>query len=175
MMEPKILDVRADLKAGREPLPMIMQAVKGLSPGQPLLLRATFEPIPLYRVLGMKGYGHEAKRLEGGDWEILFSPGEKRGLFGRKTKAGPDGAPSAMAPAKAWPAPVHSLDNRGLTPPEPMIRILSTLEEMGPGEVLEAFNDREPQFLYPELEARGHAIRVEKQEQGARLLIRHCN
>ena len=63
MMEPKILDVRADLKAGREPLPMIMQAVKGLSPGQPLLLRATFEPIPLYRGLGMKGYGHEAERI----------------------------------------------------------------------------------------------------------------
>ena len=29
--------------------------------------------------------------------------------------------------------------------------------------------------VIPELEARGHAIRVEKQEQGAGLRIRHCN
>lgn len=172
-MEPKLLDVRADLRAGREPLPMIMKAVKELSAGQPLLLRATFEPIPLYRVLGMKGYGHEARRMEDGDWEILFSPGEKRGLFGRKPK--PKAAAEPTQSEEPWPDPVQTLDNRGLTPPEPMIRILSTLEAMGPGEVLEAFNDREPQFLFPELEARGHMIRVEKQEHGARLLIRHSS
>jgi uncharacterized protein (DUF2249 family) len=54
-----------------------------------------------------------------------------------------------------------------------MIRILGALEHLAPGEVLEAINEREPMFLYPELEARGAAIQVEKQPDGAvRLLIR---
>ncbi len=184
-MEPMFLDVREDLRAGREPLPRIMQAVRGLAAGQGLVLRTTFEPIPLYRVLGVKGYSHEARRLESGDWEIVFVPGERRGLFGRKAKAEPKAPPPPQAEAEPkappppqaeadWAEPVRTLDNRGLLPPEPMIRILGTLEEMGPGQVLEAFNDREPQFLFPELEARGHLIRVEKREDGARLLIRHA-
>jgi uncharacterized protein (DUF2249 family) len=54
-----------------------------------------------------------------------------------------------------------------------MIRILETLERLAAGEVLEAINEREPMLLYPELEARGAVIQVEKQRDGTfRLLIR---
>ena len=49
----------------------------------------------------------------------------------------------------------HELDNRGLTPPEPMVRILGGLAALGPGDDLEALMDREPMLLYPELERRG--------------------
>lgn len=172
-MAPKLLDVREELRAGREPLQIILRAVKELEPGQSLLLRATFEPIPLYGVLGVKGYQHETRRIDSGDWEVLFRPGGKHGLFGRRAKPPETPGPAARSDDGDWNAPVQRLDNRGLTPPEPMIRILSALEQMGAGEILEALNDREPQFLFPELEARGHAIRVEKQERGVRLLIRH--
>ncbi len=173
-MEPQLLDVRDDLRQGREPLQRIMEAVRGLGRGQSLILRTTFEPIPLYHVLGVKGYSHDAHRLETGDWEILFQPSERRGLFGRRAKA-PRPKTQPAAAQENWPAPARSLDNRGLTPPEPMMRILSALEEMAAGEVLEAFNDREPLFLYPELEARGHEIRVQPAAEGTRLLIRHSN
>jgi uncharacterized protein (DUF2249 family) len=47
------------------------------------------------------------------------------------------------------------LDNRGLQPPEPMVRILSSLQELPEGDELEALMDREPRLLYPELERRG--------------------
>ena len=60
-----------------------------------------------------------------------------------------------------WPAPKQVLDNRDLQPPEPMVRILSALEQLAAGEVIEAWNDREPLLLYPELEARGAAIQVQ--------------
>jgi uncharacterized protein (DUF2249 family) len=53
-----------------------------------------------------------------------------------------------------------------------MVRILQALDDMKSGEVLEALNDREPLFLYPELEKRGHAVKTERQSQGYRLLIR---
>ena len=48
------------------------------------------------------------------------------------------------------------IDNRGLQPPEPMVRILEALTNMGDGDELVALMDREPMLLYPELERRGY-------------------
>ncbi|HUZ64978.1 MAG TPA: DUF2249 domain-containing protein [Acetobacteraceae bacterium] len=166
---PRTLDVRPELRAGGEPFPRIMQAVASLEPGQTLRLLATFEPIPLYAVLGRKGLAHRAIHHGEEDWEILFTP---------EASAAP--APPPPRPASGghvgdgagWLAPKQSLDNRGLQPPEPMVRILSALEQLAPGEVIEAWNDREPLLLYPELEARGAAIQVRQEVAGVRLLIR---
>lgn len=47
------------------------------------------------------------------------------------------------------------IDNRGLGPPEPMVRILSALASMDADGELKALMDREPLLLYPELERRG--------------------
>lgn len=47
------------------------------------------------------------------------------------------------------------LDNRGLEPPQPMMRTLAALEELPEGEELIINNDRRPMFLYEELDERG--------------------
>lgn len=145
------VDVRPILRAGGEPFELIMSAVNALAPGQGLRLFATFEPTPLFHVLGARGFSHVAKPIDGGDWEVLFQPsGAVR----------PDGAPARPASGDgAWPAPVRRLDLRDLDPPEPMVRILAALEAMAAGEVLAALLCREPVFLLPELAKRGHAWR----------------
>jgi uncharacterized protein (DUF2249 family) len=146
------LDVRPILRAGGEPFQEIMQTVAALAPGQGLRLFATFKPVPLFGVLGSKGFSHEAKELEGGDWEVLF----------RRTQAASESesAPATpIADASNWPDPVQHLDNRELDPPEPMVRILAATEAMKEGEVLSALLCREPIFLLPELAKRGHAWR----------------
>lgn len=48
-----------------------------------------------------------------------------------------------------------NLDNRGLEPPEPLVRILNVVKELEPGDEIVAMMDREPFLLYPELERRG--------------------
>ncbi len=167
MTEPLTLDVREILRSGGEPLPKIMQAVGRLAPGQPLRLLVTFEPLPLYAVLGRKGFEHSAVRHGEGDWEVLFAP--------RGAEAGSGAAAVAAVPhtsSDEWPMPSAVLDNRGLSPPEPMMRILEALEHLAPGQVLEALNEREPVFLYPELQARGAVIHTETVGEGVRLLIR---
>jgi uncharacterized protein (DUF2249 family) len=186
-LEPLLLDVREQLLHGGEPLPRILQAVGALKPGQGLRLRATFEPLPLYAVLGRKGYAHQARQLAPGDWEVEFSPtaqaGGAAGVAGAAGAVGAAGGPAAAAkPSTAghsnpaisdWPAPRQQLDNRGLMPPEPLVRILAALELLGAGEVLEAINEREPVFLYPELEQRHAQIHTQPQPDGSvRLLIR---
>src|SRR5205814_4226079 len=68
------VDVRPILRAGGEPFSAIMQAVEGLEPGQGVRLFATFKPIPLFGVMGSRGFSHEAIELDDGEWEVLFRP-----------------------------------------------------------------------------------------------------
>lgn len=166
-IEPLTLDVREELRNGGEPLPRIMATLRELESDRPLRLLATFEPLPLYAVLAKKGYGHDATRIGEGDWEVLFTPGAA------PTESASPLTPPASGDAEGdWPAPGSFLDNRGLGPPEPLIRILDTLEHLERGEVMQAINERDPVFLYPELETRGAAIRVDKRDDGVYLLIR---
>src|SRR3990170_4282716 len=68
------VDVREDIRRGQEPFAKIMAAVKALRPGEALLLRNVFEPVPLYQVLGKKGLDHWAECRGPEDWWITFFP-----------------------------------------------------------------------------------------------------
>lgn len=59
------------------------------------------------------------------------------------------------------------LDNRGLQPPEPMVRTLTRLEELDPGDVLTIHNDRVPVYLFPQLLDQGARYEVEEREDGS--------
>jgi len=50
------LDVRDDLRAGREPLARILATAEALPAGGVLHLRAPFQPTPLFTVLARLGY-----------------------------------------------------------------------------------------------------------------------
>src|SRR5690606_10544096 len=66
------LDVRDFQRRGEEPFGAIMEAVRRVPAGQVLALRNTFEPVPLYDVLGMRGFEHWARQDAADDWTILF-------------------------------------------------------------------------------------------------------
>ncbi len=59
------------------------------------------------------------------------------------------------------------LDNRGMEPPNPMIRTLETLDGMAPGDVLVIHNDRVPIYLLPQLADAGATYEVEEQSDGS--------
>ena len=142
------LDVRPILRAGGEPFSTIMAALDQLAPGQGLRLYAPFKPIPLFSVMAEKGFTHEEKPLDRGEWEVLFRPG------------GVAVAPAAPSSRDdVWPEPSLRQDNRELEPPEPMVRILAAAEKLGAGETLSAVLRREPVFLFPKLKERGYQWR----------------
>jgi uncharacterized protein (DUF2249 family) len=64
------------------------------------------------------------------------------------------------------------IDNRGLAPPEPMVRILSGLEELRDGDELVALMDREPHMLLAELDRRGVAWEFAADGDGGVLTVR---
>ncbi len=66
------VDVREDIRQGREPFDKIMAAIGRLEAGETLLLIVSFEPLPLYRVMAQNGFAHWAERTTEGDWKVYF-------------------------------------------------------------------------------------------------------
>jgi uncharacterized protein (DUF2249 family) len=71
----RIVDARPILARGDEPFGTIMAAVAELQAGQPLVVLAPFEPVPLEGVLSAQGFTWSANMLDGGDWRVVFSAG----------------------------------------------------------------------------------------------------
>jgi uncharacterized protein (DUF2249 family) len=68
------LDVRDDLRAGREPFPRIMETVGRLRDGEQLRILAPFEPRPLIGVLAAQGFLATVTKMDDGDFAVLFTP-----------------------------------------------------------------------------------------------------
>jgi uncharacterized protein (DUF2249 family) len=165
------LDVRPILRDGGEPFSAIMQAVDALAPGQSLRLLATFKPIPLFHVMGSRGFEPTAREIGNGDWEVIFVPADSRS--GDEVPQSEPAAGGASSADETWPAPLTEMDNRDLDPPEPMVRTLEGVEALSAGQTLAALLPREPLFLFKELEARGHSWRGAFEPAGHyRLVIR---
>lgn len=167
------LDVRPDFRSGQHPCDKIQNALSEVRAGESLRLLVPFEPVPIYEVAHAKGLTHQAKPLDGGEWEVLFSH-----------------APEAKAPAKpratpsddcgcgcrgTEPVEILDVDARGLEPPQPMVKILEALTAIPDTTVVRARTERRPIHLYPVLEARGFTGETEEQADGSFIThIRRC-
>jgi hypothetical protein len=161
-------DVREDLRAGREPFRKILDGAMALPVGSVLRVRAIFEPVPLYAVLGKLGMAHYTEQLAPDDFRVWFHKD------GASHAPAPDARAASDAPVEPEDGHVIVLDVRGLEPPEPMVRTLETLATMPRGKTLVQLNVRVPQFLLPKLEERGFTYEIKEQSADlVRLFIRH--
>lgn len=149
------VDVREDLRAGREPFSQIMAAVAELPENAVLHLRAIFEPAPLFRVLGTRGFHHESKEWAPEDWSVWFWRDSASAPEPQAAAIAPEPAAPDAAPDEIW------LDVRGLEPPEPMVRTLAALETLEQGRTLVQLNTRAPMFLLPMLAERGFTFTLD--------------
>lgn len=159
------LDVRDDLRAGREPFSAIMAAVANLGTGDVLHLRAIFEPLPLYAVLEKRGFSHESQAHADDDWSVWFwRATPQRNVPAAATSSGAVAdRPTADIVSDFGPdANVVWLDVRWLEPPEPLVRTLTALETLPEDHALVQVNVRVPQFLLPMLAERGYAYEIDE-------------
>jgi uncharacterized protein (DUF2249 family) len=161
------LDVRPELREGREPFSRIMAARGEMADDGVLKLRAIFEPAPLYAVFAKQGFRHWTERLADDDWVVWFY---------RPAEAGSERqAPEAASGPEALDPGVVELDVRGLEPPEPMVRTLAALETLPRGHTLVQLNVKEPRFLLPQLTERGFTYEIRQQGPDlTRVFIRHA-
>lgn len=182
------LDVREDLRAGKEPFQRIMHARQALAEDGVLRVRAVFEPRPLYAVLAKQGLSHWTERLADDDWRVWFYPASNGPGDGTGTTAvatsGAEPRPHPPRPGRSLPTcgsprpeptDVVVLDVRGMEPPEPLERTLEVLETLPAGHTLVQLNSRVPRFLLPELEARGFQYTIHEEQPGVvRMFIRRA-
>lgn len=160
------VDVRDDLRAGREPFSTIMAALRSVPEGGALCVRAIFEPVPLYAVMQRQSLAHHTEVFAEDDWLVWFYP---------EPELSSDSTPAerqARASENGDGDDVVVLDVRGLEPPEPMMRTLAALEQLPEGATLVQINVRVPQFLLPLLDERGFTYDVREQGDLVRLFIR---
>lgn len=159
------LDVREDLRQGREPFMAILKAVRELGSKQVFRLRAIFEPVPLYAVLAKQGFAHFTERFAEDDYRVWFY----------RSKDARASAPLPLDEIVDMPGDdIVIVDVRDLEPPEPMVRTLEALAELPRGKTLLQINERVPQFLLPKLAERGFVYEVREQSPGlVRIFIRH--
>jgi uncharacterized protein (DUF2249 family) len=151
------LDVRPVLARGEEPFGRIMGAVDELPEGGVLVLETPFDPVPLHRVLGGKGFAHRTRTVEAGHFSTEYW---------REAPAGAPGAAAETAATVQEGTGTVVLDVRGLQPPEPMERTLAVLETLPDGARLEQINERVPAFLLPLLDERGFTYAITEDERG---------
>ena len=158
------IDVRDDIRNGREPFSKIMNAAATLQTDEQLLVIAPFEPVPLFRVLEKQGSSHTCRQAAAGDWEARFT---------RQSDASPLHADAAgmsqdaRPPSALTPVKVLEVDARGLEPPQPLVKILETLAELPAGGQIRARTDRRPMHLYAQLEERGFSAQTQEQPDGS--------
>lgn len=66
------LDARGMQHRGEDPFFVIQDTARTVLPGQAFRVRNTFQPFPLYGVLGAKGFVHWVEELGPDDWLITF-------------------------------------------------------------------------------------------------------
>ena len=182
------LDLRDDMRAGREPFSRIMAAVRELEDQEVLRLRTIFEPVPLFAVLAKRGFLYESRQEALEDWSVWFwrraaEPAEVTADTSqplapvaaehRPITAPVPAEPEAQSSGTEEPCAerTHWLDVRDLAPPQPMLRTLAALETLPEGDELVQINVRVPQFLLPVLAERGYAFAVDESSPG-RVLVR---
>lgn len=154
------LDVRSMLSEGKDPLQLILQAIKQLKEEQVLKIINSFEPAPLIALLKKQGFEfyaeHKNEQLVE-TWFYRTKPAPNT-LLEVEVDPGVDWA-HAM---KRFEGKLETVDVRAMEMPGPMMTILEALEHLAPGKALYVYHKRIPVFLLTELKERQFDYRIKE-------------
>lgn len=145
------LDVRPILARGEEPFDSIMAALDALPHGSVLAVETPFDPAPLHKVLGQRGYSYSSAKVADGHFLTEYWIPDAHAATAARTEI--------------------TIDVRGLEPPRPMELTLDALEQMPDGAALVQMNDRVPAFLLPHLDECGFDYTIGSDERGTVVTI----
>ncbi len=138
--DPPRFDARAVIATGRDPRDEIISFSAGISGGKAFAVDAPFNPVPLRMRLARDGFSSFGCQLTPDHWEVFFLL-DGKGMDGLTSGEHLDGC--------------TEFDLRGLEPPGPMVEILRRIGGEDPGDGFTVRLERDPVFLYPELDELG--------------------
>ena len=166
----KILDVRPVLETGADPFNLIMQELKDLPEGYALEIINSFEPTPLIRILGMRGYKSYSRQEQGAVHTRFMNVSANPAMISDELPVVP--GDELEIRKREFEGRVREIDVRSLEMPLPMMTILEALEMLPEAHALYVYHIQVPRFLLPELEERNFRVLISELSEGdVRLLI----
>lgn len=157
------LDVRAELAAGKDPLNLIMKAVKQLQPGQVLKLINSFEPVPLILILQKQGFETYTETINYNLVHTFFNKSQVTEIKEVDTSKASEGWDEILL---KFTSKMETIDVRQLEMPLPMLTILDALDKLPAEKALYVIHKRIPVFLLPELADRTFDYRIKEVKDG---------
>lgn len=143
------LDVRPILTAGDDPLSTIMSHIKELEINHVLKIINTFEPTPLIKLLEKKGIVSYTNQVNENISETYLL--KKVSFSESNTVSTSKKSTDWDTLIERYTTKMHIIDVRNLEMPQPMIKILESLEKIKDDEALFVYHKRIPVYLIPEL------------------------
>ncbi len=162
------LDVRAEIESGKDPLNLIMKAVKQLQPGQVLKLINSFEPVPLILLLEKQGFESYSETVNDNLVHTFFHKSQATPIKEADTSKAGEGWDEML---QRFTDKMETVDVRQLEMPLPMLTILDALEKLPDEKALYVIHKRIPVFLLPELTERKFDYRIKEVADGEVYLL----
>lgn len=158
------LDVRPVISSGSDPLNLILEKVKSIQPRQVLKIINSFEPTPLILMLEKKGFETYIDTISENLIETYFyKAGKQMETTDEKRPASSTDWDGIL---QRFGEHLQKLDVRHLEMPQPMLKILESLDHLPSATALYVYHKRIPVFLLPELAQRGFEYRVKEIADG---------
>lgn len=168
MIQPITRDMKVDQALNRFPQTLDVFVAYGFKPLKNPLMRRTFAHLVSIQGAAKMHHFDDAKL------ERFMHELNARALLGGSATEADEESPlydlrdveSRRAQGIQVTPSVVAIDNRGLEPPEPMVRILAVAQQLAPGQRLEALNERQPMLLYPKLAELGLEHQTDQMPEG---------
>lgn len=149
-------DVRPYLDRGEDPLKTIQQTINKLTPNDVLEILINFEPVPLIRIQERNGFETLTIIDENDLYHTYFKMGKEVKDYSKvevelKTLYTEVTFSEFQEKVQSFPGELVELDVRNLEMPQPMMKILETVEAIEGDQGINVQHKRIPQFLLPEL------------------------
>ncbi|MEO7484661.1 MAG: DUF2249 domain-containing protein [Ferruginibacter sp.] len=162
------LDVRTEIESGKDPLNLIMKAVKPLQPGQVLKLINSFEPVPLILLLEKQGFETYTETINDNLVYTFFHKNQPTSIKETDTSKAGQGWDKML---QRFTNKMETVDVRQLEMPLPMLTILDALDKLPDEKALYVIHKRIPVFLLPELTDRKFDYRIKEVADGEVYLL----
>ena len=162
------LDVRTEIESGKDPLNLILKAIKPLQPGQVLKLINSFEPVPLMLLLEKQGFESYAETINDNLVHTFFHKSQTTPIKEVDTDKASEGWDEML---QQFTDKMETVDVRQLEMPLPMLTILDALDKLPEEKALYVIHKRIPVFLLPELTERKFDYRIKEVGDGEVYLL----
>jgi len=162
-------DVRPIIESGADPLSSIVAKVKNIPKDGVLKIINNFEPTPLISLLKKQGFESFVDAIDEELVETYFYRTGDAPVEINKEENNSEGWDELL---KKFDGKMKIVDVRELEMPQPMMTILSSIENLGEENALYVYHKRIPVFLLPELKERKFDYRIKEESPNeVRLLI----